>query len=132
MTMTGGCLCGKVRYEVAAEPVVTLICHCTHCQKQSGGAFSVNLGVPAAAVTLQGDLKTYLDQGESGRSVVRRFCPECGSPIFSEIAAAPGMFLIKAGSLDDASGVAPVVEYFCESAQPWVKLEGARKRLARQ
>jgi len=132
MTMTGGCLCGSVRYDVAAEPVVTLICHCTHCQKQSGGAFSVNIGVPAAAVTVQGELKTYLDKGDSGRSVVRRFCPECGSPIFSEIAAAPGMLLIKAGSLDDASGVQPAVEYFCDSAQPWVKLEGARKKLARQ
>lgn len=37
----GGCLCGAVRYTCAAEPVMTAICQCTHCQRQSGSAFSV-------------------------------------------------------------------------------------------
>jgi len=132
MTMTGGCLCGKVRYEISAEPVTTLICHCTNCQKQSGAAFSVNIGVPAAAVSVQGELKTYLDHGDSGRSLSRRFCPECGSAVMSEIEAAPGLMLIKAGSLDDASGVKPAIEYFCDSAQPWLKIEGDWKKRARQ
>jgi hypothetical protein len=132
MMMTGGCLCGQVRYTVAAEPAMMLICHCKNCQKQGGGAFSVNAGVPAAAVTLEGELKTFVDQGESGRPVQRRFCGACGSPIFSEIEGAPGMLLIKAGTLDDASVMAPQMEFFCDSAQPWVKLEGGRKKLARQ
>jgi hypothetical protein len=132
MAMTGGCLCGQVRYTMAAEPAMMLICHCKNCQKQGGGAFSVNAGVPAAAVTLEGVMKTFVDHGESGRPVQRRFCPECGSPILSEIEGAPGMLLIKAGTLDDVSSVVPQVEFFCDSAQPWVKLDGARKRLARQ
>jgi hypothetical protein len=132
MMMTGGCLCGQVRYTVAAEPAMMLICLCKNCQKQGGGAFSVNAGVPAAAVTLEGELKTFVDQGESGRPVQRRFCGACGSPIFSEIEGAPGMLLIKAGTLDDASVMAPQMEFFCDSAQPWVKLEGGRKKLARQ
>ncbi len=83
-------------------------------------------------MTLEGTLKTFEDQGESGRPVQRRFCPDCGSPLYSEIAGAPGMLLIKAGTLDDVSSVVPQIEFFCDSAQPWVKLEGARKRLARQ
>jgi len=48
----GRCLCGDVRYTSAAEPVVVALCHCTHCQRQSGGAFSVNVGVPKGALTV--------------------------------------------------------------------------------
>ena len=52
--ISGGCLCGAVRYECNAEPLGTAICHCTHCQKVSGSAFSVNVVVPAPSLTWQG------------------------------------------------------------------------------
>ena len=47
--MRGQCLCGEVGFECDAAPVVTVACHCTHCQKTSGSAFSVNAIVPGAA-----------------------------------------------------------------------------------
>ena len=50
----GGCLCGTVRYECSAEPLMTAVCHCTHCQKTSGSAFSINIGVPADSVAISG------------------------------------------------------------------------------
>ena len=77
-TLTGGCLCGKVRYDIAAPPLMTAVCHCTNCQKQSGSAYSVLIGVPGAAVSTTGTLKTYEDSGDSGGKVMRQFCPECG------------------------------------------------------
>src|SRR6187551_1629262 len=52
--ISGGCLCGAVRYECNAEPFGTAICHCTHCQKVSGSAFSVNVVVPAPSLTWLG------------------------------------------------------------------------------
>src|SRR5262245_64183152 len=52
--ISGGCLCGAVRYEWSAEPLGTAICHCTHCQKVSGSAFSVNVVIPAPSLTWQG------------------------------------------------------------------------------
>ena len=36
--ISGGRLCGAVRYQCSAEPLGTAICHCTHCQKVSGSA----------------------------------------------------------------------------------------------
>jgi hypothetical protein len=44
----GGCLCGAVRYVLKGEPRATAICHCTHCQRQSGSLFSFNLVVREA------------------------------------------------------------------------------------
>ena len=82
----GGCLCGAVRYTCAAEPLMTAICQCTHCQRQSGGAFSVNVGIPRGSLQFTaGNPVTYEDKGESGLPVHRRFCAACGSPIVSEV-----------------------------------------------
>jgi hypothetical protein len=132
MFLKGGCLCGQLRYAAEAEPLMTLLCHCKNCQKQSGGAFSVNICIPMAALTFHGTLKTYEDHGDSGNMVLRRFCPDCGSPIMSEIAASPGLAILKAGSLDDTVDVNPAMEFFCDSAQLWVERGDKRKKLARQ
>ena len=101
--MTGGCLCGQVGYTANADPVFVGVCHCTHCQKQTGTAFSVLVGIPKSATSIQGRLKTFHDTGDSGQPVDRNFCPECGSPIFSDVAVMPGLTFIKAGTLDDTS-----------------------------
>ena len=52
---TGGCACGAVRYECAAEPVMTGNCHCRDCQKATGGAFVPALAVPTAALKITGE-----------------------------------------------------------------------------
>ena len=126
--LQGRCLCGQFSYESSAAPLATMICHCKNCQRQGGAAFSVNVVVPADAVTTKGDLKSFLDKADSGNTVERQFCADCGSPIFSRLSANPGIAIIKAGTLDDTSGLQPSGEVWCDSAQAWVKplVEGAR------
>jgi hypothetical protein len=122
--VTGGCLCGNVQYSYDAEPVFTAVCHCTHCQKTSGGAFSVNLGIPADKVEITGSALTkYEDEGTSGKPVIRMFCNKCGSPIATDAKAFPGMLFIKAGTLEDASGVKPGLHIWTDSAQSWVTID---------
>jgi hypothetical protein len=70
--MTGGCLCGQVRYTANADPVFVGVCHCTHCQKQTGTAFSVLVGIPKSAMSIQGRLKTFHDTGDIGQPVERK------------------------------------------------------------
>ena len=119
----GGCLCGNVHYSSDAEPVMVAACHCTHCRKQSGTAYSMNIAVPAASVKLSGDaLKTYVDAGTSGLKVLRNFCGNCGSPIASDIEAFPGLLFLKAGTLDDPSWVKPGAEIWCDSKLSWATL----------
>jgi hypothetical protein len=125
--ITGGCLCGKVRFVANAEPAFVGVCHCRSCQRNSGSAFAVVMGFPSAAVSIQGELKTYTDTADSGKHLFRRFCPECGSSISSEAEVMPGMIMLKAGSMDDSSVVKPVMQIYCDSAQPWVSLGGELK-----
>jgi hypothetical protein len=65
---------------------------------------------------------TYEDRGLSGKSVDRRFCKKCGSPIVSLVEMMPAMHFIKTGTLDDKSWLAPNMHVWCDSAQPWVKI----------
>jgi len=122
--ITGSCLCGKVRYSADVEPAFTGVCHCRNCQKESGGAFATVVGVPQSALTVQGQVKTYADRGNSGKVMYRRFCPDCGSTLMDEAEAMPGVTMIQVGTLDDASWVKPTMQIYCDSAQPWVQLGG--------
>jgi len=117
--LSGGCLCGSVRYEVDQPALGETVCHCKHCQRQAGSAFSVVVAVRSSALTLTGEPKIYTDQGDSGGEVQRHFCGTCGSPIFSKVAARPKLLFIKAGTLDDVRSLAPTHHIWCDSAWPW-------------
>jgi hypothetical protein len=115
-----------------AEPILTALCHCPHCQRQSGSSFSVNLAVPRASPKIEGaTLKTFDDTGESGMPVQRRFCSHCGSPAASCSDAMPDLFFLKAGTLDDTSWLNPTAEIWCETAQPWIPVDRSRSRTRR-
>jgi hypothetical protein len=119
--ISGHCLCGSIRYSTDADPVVQAVCHCTDCQRQTGSPFTVVVGVPRAALTLEGDtLASFTTIGEDhGGETERSFCSACGSPIFSVAAVAPELALLKAGTLDDGSWLEPALEVWTNSAQPW-------------
>src|SRR3954463_8795745 len=106
--LTGGCLCGAVRYEITAQVKDLRACHCLNCQKSSGASGTVNAVVPTAQFRLtQGATKKYNDSAtQSGRTLSRHFCPNCGSPIYSQRNPDPGFVVVRAGSLDDSSGMA--------------------------
>lgn len=116
----GGCLCGAIRYRIDGAPAASIVCHCTHCQKQSGSAFSTILGVSEGQLAIAGEPVGYADRGESGKAVERQFCGTCGSPLFSRVEASPGMVWIKAGTLDEARGFTPAAHIWTRSKQGWV------------
>ena len=125
---TGQCLCGKVRYSLKADPIVTAVCHCKHCQRQAGSAFSVVVLAPAASVDIDGELKTYRDTADSCAALDRTFCPNCGSAMFSKQPDQPDTIIIKAGSFDDTSWIKPAAHVWCDSAQPWVEISDKAAR----
>jgi hypothetical protein len=122
--IAGGCLCGKVRYSASGDPAFVGVCHCADCQKFTGSAFAAVVGVPKAALTVQGELATYTKTGDTGKSTYRRFCPQCGSSVMDEADALPDIVMVGVGTLNDASWVKPGMQIYCDSAQPWVHLGG--------
>ena len=134
MSRTGRCQCGQITYTIEGDPLSTVVCHCDHCQRQSGGAFSVNVIVREEQLHIDGELAVFEDRGESGDAgyVFRKFCGGSGSPIVSTFAEPAGFGAVKAGTLDDRSDVTPTVEVWCEHRQPWVALPGMTASLDRE
>lgn len=117
--LTGGCLCGAVRYWTAAAPELQGLCHCRSCQRLSGGGHVGFLCFPREAVTVEGGVKVYASTGGSGLPAERHFCSICCGALFGFSEVIPGKINIYAGSLDDPSRFAPQLAIFTASRAPW-------------
>lgn len=121
LPQTGGCQCGKVRYEITAAPREVYTCHCTACQHWSGSAFSIVVLVDEAAFHLSGsELRPIQRIADSGRVVTRFVCPDCGSWVYN--GAKPDGRRVRAGTLDDVSWLRPTTHFWTRSKQPWITL----------
>jgi hypothetical protein len=116
-TISGGCLCGAVRYELSAPALYGGFCHCVDCRKTSS-SHSASMGVPEAALKVTGDTRGYSSMGGSGNPVMRMFCPICGSGIYSK-GARPGVVMLKAGTLDDPENFTPMATVYASQAPSW-------------
>ncbi len=124
--ITGGCLCGKVRYTVSQLPKNIIACHCTHCQKASGAGASHNAVVPTSALTVvSGQPKVYVDTADSGNKLNRYFCGDCGSALYSQREKVPEMMVLKIGTLDAPADMKIAMNIWTQSARSWMHLDPA-------
>ena len=119
MTYTGGCACGAVRYEIAADPVLSWKCQCRDCQRASGTGHGSGVGFPKAAVRMTGTLKFYEVRAASGNIAGRGFCPICGAWVASTTSGFPDLAIVTAGSLDEPGKFAPQLVCWASSGHAW-------------
>jgi hypothetical protein len=123
LPQTGGCLCGKIRYEITAEPQLVYTCHCTDCQHLTSSAFSMAIVVADGAFHLVGfEPRLIQSTADSGRVKTRWVCPECGCWICGASSADDGVHRVRSGTLDDTSWLRPTVHFWTRSKQPWITL----------
>lgn len=123
MEITGGCLCGAVRYRATAQPVTTRICWCRLCQYIGAGSATVNVCFPSDAITVTGETRDYRSVADSGNVMHRRFCPACGTHLFSEAEARPHLIYVRAGTLDDPEVARPEVTIWTSRAPSWACID---------
>jgi hypothetical protein len=121
-TITGGCLCGQVRYEARAEPQYMGYCFCDDCRKASGSGFIPFMGFAASAVSFSGETRVHTARAASGGPADRNFCPNCGGLVFGGIVGQVDSHTIYAGSLDDPSIFKPGMAIFNRCRPEWVVL----------
>ncbi|GIK96607.1 MAG: aldehyde-activating protein [Alphaproteobacteria bacterium] len=132
MEITGGCLCGAVRYRVAAQPITTRTCWCRLCQYIGAGTATVNVCFPSDAVAVTGETKDYCSVADSGNVMHRRFCPACGTHLFSAAEARPHLVYVRAGTLDDPEIARPEVTIWTSRAPSWACIDDGIPRLEGQ
>lgn len=128
---TGHCLCGAVSFTLAAEPVATRVCWCRDCQHLSANG-TVNMLVPADALTVSGALAEHTKAADSGNLVTRYFCPSCGTHLFAKSSGRPQFRVLRVGNLDEPSSIRPSVNIWSSSAPNWACLDPALERVDHQ
>lgn len=120
---TGGCLCAKIRYEIAEMPRVVYTCHCVDCQRLTSSAFWMAIVITDGTFCLIGiEPRPIQSVADSGRVKVRWVCPECGSWVCSLSSPDNGLRRVRSGKLDDISWLRPTMHFWTRSKQPWVTL----------
>lgn len=110
-SMTGGCQCGRVRYEAAITSTDAYLCHCRMCQKATGGIAAAFVQIDSAAVRWL----TEPDWYQSSAIAHRPFCAQCGTPLGFAFLDGEGGLDLTVGSFDDPTAFHPVLHAGAES-----------------
>jgi hypothetical protein len=132
MQIAGGCLCGAVRYESKAPPLVTRTCWCRLCQYLGAGSGTVNACFSTESFAIHGTTSDFMSIADSGGVMHRKFCPNCGTPLFSSAESRPHLIFVRAGSLDDPELARPAMTIWTEQAPSWACIATDLPRLERQ
>jgi hypothetical protein len=118
----GGCACGSVRYRLRSDPLFINCCHCLNCQRQTGSAFVINLLIEADRVEILAGAPQPVDVPREDGTAQRIFrCPSCQIAVFSEYGR-PELRYVRAGTLDQQTGVEPDAHIFTKSKVSWIRI----------
>jgi hypothetical protein len=117
MNIEGRCYCGNVQYKFEGDVALQLQCHCRECQYITGGNPNVIIGVPTSGFEFtKGTTSTY-SRPDLDNPVSRHFCSNCGTAIGTESPAAPGLMILKVGTMDDPTFFKPTAAIFTKDSQ---------------
>lgn len=119
MRLTGGCLCGAVRYESNLPIAFMGKCYCKDCSNESGTGHIATVAVPDAGLTVAGPTSAFTKVSDDGHALTKFFCPTCGSTLFTRPAKIAGLAVLRAGTLDDRSVVQPQLQMYVAAAPAW-------------
>jgi len=118
----GGCLCGAIRYRVHGKPLRVTACHCTFCQRRTGGAFSIHAWFDEKDLELADTgLATYEQRSDESNNWLRlHFCGRCATTVMLTLEKNPDLRLITGGTLDDPNSIEIDTHVWVRSAQHWM------------
>jgi hypothetical protein len=108
------------------------MCHCLECQRRTGAVNSNQARFRREQITFNGTAAAWRRTGESGNTLTSNFCPACGSTVYFENEAVPGIVTVAIGNFADPNFPAPAISVWEETRHPWVSLPSGTKRMAKQ
>ena len=116
--ISGSCLCGNIKYHGDADIKMVINCHCTDCQKATGSVHGTMVFVEEDKVEFEGTPSEFDHQADSGNTLRKMFCGNCGSQVAGKNTGRPGVIGIRGGTLDQRELIQPGANIYCESAVP--------------
>jgi len=128
LKVSGGCMCGAIKYQCASEVKFSLICQCRQCQQITGTGHAAQFACEADSTSITGTVSTYALTSDAGNTVTSAFCGTCGNPMYKTTSMNPGLIVFHAATLDDPSQFKPQMVVYTSSAQPWDFINPSIKR----
>jgi hypothetical protein len=113
----GGCRCGQVRFRITAPPLLTMVCHCTGCQRMTSSAFSLSMAIPTPGFAVTAGEPVI---GGLHGDIRHSFCPHCMSWVFTRMPGMDEFVNVRATLLDDAGWFEPFLETMTAEKLPWI------------
>ena len=118
-SLTGGCLCGGVRFAITEPPLIALYCHCKRCQRRSGAAASANVRVAPGSLQITDGEELVSTYDAGGGAFLKAFCSTCGSALWAQHPENPDIRAVRLGAFDSDPGIRPSFRQFVAYAAPW-------------
>jgi len=116
--LTGHCGCGAVQFEIDEPLEAAGYCHCTRCQRRTGGSGSISARVaPNSVRVVEGEELLRAWEPEGGFAKV--FCVECGSALFGRAPGSDEISLVRLGVIDGDPGLRPLGRQYVANAPVW-------------
>jgi hypothetical protein len=118
LPLTGGCLCGAVRFEVTEPPVTAVYCHCTRCQRRTGTAAAASARLAPGSLRIvsgEGLVRSYVPE----EGFAKDFCSACGGALWSRHPRDPDLISVRMGAFDADPGIRPSARQYVDYAAPW-------------
>lgn len=113
--LTGQCLCGQVQFESTGDIVFQGNCHCKDCRQVTGAAFATLVFVDTETLKVVGDVKSFDHTVDSGNTLTKQFCPNCGSAMFGRSAGRPERVALRGGQIDQQALISPQFNVYAGS-----------------
>ncbi len=114
----GSCLCGEVKFQINGDFDSFYLCHCEHCQKDTGSAHAANLFSQSARLLWQSGETAVSTFNLPGTRHSKSFCKLCGSAL-PNIQMGGALLVVPAGSLDSELTIRPTAHIFTSSKASW-------------
>lgn len=132
VNLTAKCACGAVSITFSGKVLAMFLCSCEDCQRATGTGHSAVVLARAGDVTLAGAARSFARPANSGATLTRSFCPECGTPLMARSSRAAEVLMLPAGLFgrDAASWYVPNQLIFARSHRDWDSIDPALPRHA--
>ena len=118
-TLTGGCLCGAVKFSLEDRLKSFYLCHCKQCRQLTGSAFAANIITDKDNITWHSGQDKVSIYEHSSRQFSKSFCQRCGSalPFINKTGTS---LIVPAGSLNEPLEMKPQANIFASEEAPWL------------
>jgi hypothetical protein len=122
--MEGRCTCGAVRYRLTERPLFVHACHCTWCQRETGGPHAINAMIETDRLEVTRGVPFEVETpSASGKGQVIARCPACHVALWSHYSGAGrAMAFVRVGTLEDPGACPPDIHIFTSTKLPWYVL----------